>query len=176
VSAGPATLAGVGRWRRRGLEGLRFTVVGAAATVVALFGFNLMLHGLWLVEPPLGGWPITSYVIANTVGMVVAYVGSRAWAFKHREAQGRDGGIVAFTVINVVTMAIPVAFLWFSRGVLGLSDPLSDNISANVLGLGLGMVARFYLFRKFVFTRAEPTTGPSSADPSPAPARAAGAG
>jgi hypothetical protein len=58
-----------------------------------------------------------------------------------------------FVVINVATMLIPIACLWFSRHVLDHNDPWSDNLSANVIGLFLGMVARFYLFRTLVFQR-----------------------
>ena len=56
-------------------------------------------------------------------------------------------------LINLVTMSLPIACLIISRDVLGLDDPLSDNISANVIGLVLGLGARFYLFRRFVFRR-----------------------
>ena len=58
-----------------------------------------------------------------------------------------------FVVINLVTMLLPIGCLAFSRNVLGRDDPISDNISANVIGLFLGLVARFYLFRTFVFRR-----------------------
>jgi len=34
---------------------------------------------------------------------------------------------------------------------MGLDDPLSDNISANVIGLALGNAARFVLTRQLVF-------------------------
>ena len=47
----------------------------------------------------------------------------------------------------MLTMLIPIGCLWISRDVLGLDDPLSDNVSANVIGLVLGLVARFALFR-----------------------------
>jgi hypothetical protein len=50
-------------------------------------------------------------------------------------------------------MLIPVACLWLSRNTLGLDDPVSDNLAANVVGLFLGLVARFYLFRTLVFQR-----------------------
>ena len=48
---------------------------------------------------------------------------------------------------------LPIACLVVSRDVIGLDDPVSDNISANVIGLLLGLSARFYLFRTFVFRR-----------------------
>jgi hypothetical protein len=54
-------------------------------------------------------------------------------------------------VINLVTMLLPIGCLAFSRNVLGLDDPFSDNISANVIGLFLGLVSRFYLFRIIIF-------------------------
>ena len=86
-------------------------------------------------------------MIANTVGMVISYRGSRNWAFRDRPPGTPTAAATAFVVINLATMALPIGCLWFSRNVLGLDDPLSDNISANVIGLLLGQVARFYLFR-----------------------------
>ena len=53
-------------------------------------------------------------------------------------------------------MALPVGCLAISRHVLGLDDALSDNLSANGVGLVLAFVARFYLFRNFVFHPARP--------------------
>jgi hypothetical protein len=64
-----------------------------------------------------------------------------------------DGGKTSFVVINLLTMLIPIGCLAISRDVLGLDDPISDNVSANMIGLVLGLVARFYLFRTFVFRR-----------------------
>ena len=40
-----------------------------------------------------------------------------------------------------------------SRNWLGLDDPVSDNLSGVVIGQLLGQVARFYLFRTYVFPR-----------------------
>jgi hypothetical protein len=62
-----------------------------------------------------------------------------------------DGGRTAFFLINLATLPIAVATLWFSRHVLGLTDPLSDNVFGNVIGALIGQVGRFYLFRKYVF-------------------------
>jgi putative flippase GtrA len=132
----------------------RFLAVGGAATLVALFLFNLLVHGYNTGEHAvLDRQPILAYVIANTVGMVISYHGSRNWAFRDRPPRSADGGLTAYVVINVATMTLPIACLVVSRDVLGLDDPLSDNIAANVIGLVLGLGARFYLFRRFVFHR-----------------------
>lgn len=131
----------------------RFLAVGGAATLVALTLFNLLVHGVGGSGAPLGGEPYLGYVIANTVGMVVSYHGSRNWAFRDRPPSHPVGGWTAYAAINVATMSLPVACLWVSRDLLGLDDPLADNLSANVIGLALGLAARFYLFRRFVFKR-----------------------
>lgn len=139
------------RWQHFVGEVWRFLAVGGVATLVALFLFNLLVHGFVIGSAPLGDHPITGYVLANVVGMLISYRGSRHWVFKHREPVHADGGRTAFYVINSVTMLLPIACLTISRHVLGLTDPASDNLSANVIGLALGMTARFSLFRSYVF-------------------------
>jgi len=132
----------------------RFLAVGGAATIVALILFNLLVHGFNTGDHAvLRDQPVLAYVLANTVGMGVSYYGSRHWAFRDRPPRHSDGGATAFVAINFLTMLIPVGCLTISRHVLGLDDPISDNLSANVIGLVLGLVARFYLFRTFVFHR-----------------------
>jgi len=145
------------RWQRLVTEASRFLGVGLLATIVALFLFNLLLHGFGLFdEALLRGRPILAYVVANGIGMGISYRGSRSWAFREREPAHPDGGRIAFVAINLATMLVPIACLWVSRNVMGLDDPLSDNIAANVLGLVLGMLGRFYLLRRFVFVQPLP--------------------
>jgi putative flippase GtrA len=149
------TLACMGsRWQRFLAEVGRFLAVGGLATIVALILFNWLVHGYTTGrEALLHDHVILAYVLANTVGMAISYRGSRSWAFRDRPPRQADGGRLAFLVINVVTMGLPIGCLWVSRDVLGLDDPISDNIAANVIGLAMGLVARFYLFRRFVFRR-----------------------
>jgi putative flippase GtrA len=124
------------------------------ATIVALFLFNLLVHGFNTGHHAvLDGEPYLGYVIANTVGMLISYSGSRHYAFRDRPPVHPDGGRAAYLVINVATMTLPIGCLWISRNVFHLDDPLSDNVSANMIGLLLGLGARFYLFRTFVFRR-----------------------
>lgn len=136
------------------LEIGRFAAVGGIATFAAFLIFNFLVHGLYLTDSPwLPDHPLTAFVIANFVGMLISYRLSRQWTFKHRPPQHADGGRTAYFVINSVTMVIPMGCLWFSRHALGLDDPLADNLSGVVIGQLLGQVARFYLFRTYVFPR-----------------------
>ena len=139
------------RLQRFAAEASKFLTVGGVATLVALVLFNALVHGYFGGPGPLNEQPLLAFVLANLVGMVVSYRGSRSWAFRDREAVGPAGGRVAFFVINVLSMAIPLGCLAFTRYVLGLTDPLSDNIAANVVGLGLGTAARFWAIRRWIF-------------------------
>lgn len=140
--------------RRFAGEVSRFLTVGVLATTVAFVVFNFLVHGFRPESDPLmNEQPQLAYVIANLIGMVISFRGTRDWAFRSRGVRHADGGRTAFVVINLVTMLIPMAFLWVSRNVLDLTDPFSDNIAANVLGLGVGTAVRFALFRQYLFPR-----------------------
>jgi putative flippase GtrA len=130
----------------------RFMVTGGLATLASFMVFNFLVHGLWVTADPwLAAQPLSALVIANLFGMVVSYRLSRYWTFRHRPPVHADGGRTAFFLINLVTMPLAVGTLWFSRHVLGLDDPLSDNLAGNVIGALMGQAARFYLFRTYVF-------------------------
>ncbi|CAN5555770.1 hypothetical protein BH11ACT8_BH11ACT8_17140 [soil metagenome] len=144
---------GTDRWRHFLGEVWRFFAVAQAATWVSFVLFNMLLHGWIIGGPLLEDHAIVAYVLANSVGMVISYHGARGWVFPDRPPQQADGGWTAYVVINLAAMALPVGCLTISRHVLGLEDALSDNLSANGIGLVLAFVARFYLFRRFVFTR-----------------------
>lgn len=145
----------LGRLRRTRLFGevVRFMMVGGIATAVAFVLFNGLVHGFFMGAGPMNGQPIPAYIIANTVGMLISYDLSRRWTFRHRVSEHADGGFTAYVVINAVTMLLPVACLYVTRSVIGWDSAIADNLSANVVGVLLGQIARFFLFRKFVFGR-----------------------
>jgi putative flippase GtrA len=60
-------------------------------------------------------------------------------------------------VACTIGSAIAVGCLAISHYLLGLTSPLADNISANVVGLILGTAFRFWAYRTFVFIQDHPT-------------------
>ena len=141
------------RLRRISGEVARFSAVNIVATAVALVIFNVLVHGVtsWF-DGPLHDRPLTSYLLANSVGMFVSYYGARYYAFRHRHAAGPGGGLLIYVVINLASFVIPISCLWVSRNVFGWDTIYADNISGNVIGAILGNVFRFFAFRRFVFT------------------------
>ena len=129
--------------------------MNVVATVVAIVLFNLLVHGVAGIAAPglLNGWPVTAWFLANCVGMVISFYGSSRYAFRHRHAAGTAGGVVRYVEVNLASFVIPMACLWVTRNVLGWDSALADNVSANVVGAFLGMLFRFWAFRRFVFKR-----------------------
>jgi putative flippase GtrA len=127
---------------------LTFLCVGAAGYVVDVLAFN-WLRG----QPGLAGMdPTVSQVLAVGAAMVVTYLGNRMLTWRGGgSATERRREIALFVGFNLVGLAISVAVLVLSHDVLGLTSRLADNVSANVIGLGLGTAFRYWSYRAFVF-------------------------
>jgi putative flippase GtrA len=127
----------------------KFGIVGLSALVVDIGLFNILRFAGG--EGPLYDKPLTAKVISVAVATVFAYAGNRFWTFRHRGRSHMAKELPLFFALNGMAMLIAVGCLWFSHYVLRLDTPLADNISANVIGLGLGTLFRFWSYRKWVF-------------------------
>ena len=130
-------------------EVVKFGIVGLIAYVVDIGTFNLLQYAGG--EGPLYGKPITAKVISVALATTVAYFGNRFWTWRHRGRTNMGREYLLFFLFNGIAMLIAVGCLAFSHYLLGLDSPLADNISANVVGLILGTLFRFWSYRTFVF-------------------------
>jgi putative flippase GtrA len=129
-------------------EAAKFGVVGLGALVVDVGLFNALRFAGG--EGPMYDRPLTAKIVSVSVATTVAYFGNRYWTFRRgRTSFGRE--YLLFFVLNGVGLAISVSCLWFSHYALGLTSGLADNVSANVIGLGLGTMFRFWSYRRWVF-------------------------
>lgn len=135
-------------------EGVKFFAVGSAGFVVDLVVFNLLMYGGGV--GPLHGQPLVAKTLAVVVATGVTFAGNRGWTFRHRARTGLTREYTLFFAFNAVGLGIALACLAFSRYVLDLSGPLADNISANVVGLVLGSLFRFWSYRTWVFPAPPP--------------------
>lgn len=133
-------------------EALKFGVVGGVAFVIDVGVFNLLRFG---PGDLLGHKPLTAKAISVIVATAFSWYANRQWTFRHRKTDRPHVEMVQFAVINVVGLLIGVGCLWVSHYLLGFTSALADNISANGVGLVLGMLFRFWAYRSFVFTAAE---------------------
>jgi putative flippase GtrA len=149
---GPTLL--IERLRHLAHEAMKFGVVGGLGYIVDVSLFNLLRYG-----GDSGGIlhhkPLTAKAISVAVATVVTYLGNRHWTWRHRERSGAGREVTLFLLLNGIGLLIAVGCLAISHYLLDLRSPLADNISANVVGLVLGMAFRFWSYRTFVFRRTE---------------------
>ncbi len=134
-------------------EILKFGAVGAIAFVIDVGLFNLLTTGLWPGDgsPPLDGHEKIAKITSASLAILWAWLGNRYWTFRHRRQATPIRELVTFVVMNLIGLAIAVVCLAISHDLLGFTSPLADNISGNLIGVGLGTVFRFWAYRRFVF-------------------------
>lgn len=133
------------------VELMKFGSVGAVAYIVNLGLFNLLVH---FPISPLDDRPVTGSLLAGFVSILVAYFGNRFWTWKDRPRRAMSREIALFFIINGIGILISAAVLYISRYILGFQSALADNIAANVIGIGLGTIFRFWSYRVWVFPKA----------------------
>jgi putative flippase GtrA len=131
--------------RRLGSEVAKFGTVGAMAFVIDVGLFNV-LRATVLVDSPLTAKGIS--VIAATA---FAFLANRNWTYRDRARTGYRRETMLFFATNAAALLIAWACLATSHYLLGLDSQLADNISGNVVGVGLGTLFRFWAYRTWVF-------------------------
>jgi putative flippase GtrA len=126
----------------------KFGTVGAVCYLVDITVFNILRVAL--------GEPILPKIISTVIATTLAFVGNRFWTWRDRSRSGLTREYPLFFGVNLVGLGIGVACLWISHTWLGSYWPvfasgLADNISANVVGMSLSTLFRFWAYRRFVF-------------------------
>ncbi|MET8861516.1 GtrA family protein [Nonomuraea sp. NPDC049421] len=124
----------------------KFGSIGAVAFVL-----DTSLLNLFNVVVGLG--PLTSKVVATTISTTFAYLGNRFWTFRHREQSGLGREYFLFFLLNGIALLFGMLTIGFTTYTLGLHDTLSFNI-ANIVGVGLGTLFRYWSYKKWVFLEA----------------------
>ena len=153
-------------WR----EVVKFGIIGALAFVVDVGTMNLLRNTV------MEDKPTTAKVVSASVATVFSWIGNRQWTFRARRNRPAHHEFALFAVTNIVALVIGAGAIAFSHYGLGLKTLFADNI-ANVVGIGLGTLFRFWAYRKFVFAneldpaseRNSPNTAPSARNSSSLP-------
>jgi len=128
-------------------EALRFGAVGIANVAVDVGLFNLL-------RSPLG--PYAAKVASTGVAVTSSFFMNRHWTWADRPRAGVVRQYVLFVLLSGVGLLIAEACLLVSRGLLGTRSLVADNLAANVVGLGIAMVFRFWAYRRWVFPAQPP--------------------
>jgi putative flippase GtrA len=128
-------------------EAAKFGVVGMAGFIVSLGGADVLRYGL-------GVGKYKAVVAATILATVVTFVGNRYWAFRHRERTGMGRETVLFFVFNAIGLLIQLACVAIVQDGLHLNGKVWYN-AANLAGIGLGTLFRFWSYRKWVWRSQE---------------------
>ena len=126
----------------------KFGLVGLTGSVVDLGG-AAYLHGA------VGLGPLVSKALSISAAIVVTYLGSRFWTFRHRVNQAlvREGTL--FVALNIVGLVIAECVIAFTTYGLDMKGALAYN-AASVAGTGLGTIFRYFSYKKWVFLAGVP--------------------
>jgi putative flippase GtrA len=135
-------------WRILLKELSAFGVVGFFNLFLDIALFNWLHFGLGL-------GPTTAKVLSTGTATTSAYFMNRHWSFSHRARTGLAREYSLFFGLNAIALLAGVAINDFTYYVLSRTDQVSMNI-ANLLGIGVGTVFRFWAYKRWVFLAPEP--------------------
>lgn len=140
---------------------LTFLAVGGAGYLTDVAAFN------WFRDQPVigGANPVVAKIAAVAVAMVVTYLGNRMLTWRGLGSTSRRREVGLFAVFNLAGLMMSVLALALSHDALGLTSRLADNISGNVIGVGLGTVFRYWAYKRFVFAGAPRVGAAATAGP-----------
>jgi putative flippase GtrA len=140
-------------WRILVKELSAFGVVGFVNLFVDIGLFNWLHFGLGL-------GPTTAKVISTGVATTSAYFMNRHWSFSHRARTGLAREYTLFFGLNGIALLMGIAINDVTYYVLSRTDHLSMNI-ANLIGIGLGTIFRFWAYKRWVFLAPDADDAPA---------------
>ncbi len=144
-------IAPPGRVRRLVTQAIQFGIVGAAGLLVDLMVFNALRLTIFAPENIDTG-PLVAKIVSTLLAIITNWLGNRYWTFSSERQSNTAREGLEFFAVSLAGMGIGIGCLWVSHYALGFTSVLADNISANVVGLGLGAIFRFTLYRYWVFS------------------------
>ena len=128
---------------------LKFGVIGLLGVFVDAGIFNLLR-----IEALGVGWWSTALgakFLSTSIAIIFNWLGNRYWTFRHDRHTHILREFIEFVAASLVGMAVTLGTLWLTHDVFGFTSLLADNISANIIGLGIGTLVRFVLYRFWVW-------------------------
>jgi putative flippase GtrA len=129
---------------------VKFGIVGGLGFVLDVAIFNMLRLGVLGAEQ----WWSTALgakVVSTSLTIIFNWLGNRFWTFRNGRHTHITLEFFEFVIASPLGMAVSLACLWITHHILGLTSIWADNISGNVIGLGLGTMLRFVLYQFWVW-------------------------
>lgn len=125
-------------------EFAKFGIIGAVNTLLDFGLFNL------LITTTMADAEVKAKVLSSFVATISAYLMNRYWTFRHRPKSAMRREYVLFFALNAVGWIIQGGAIFIAKYGLHLESLFWFNV-INVLSLGVGMIFRFWSYRRFVW-------------------------
>ncbi|MEU6861134.1 GtrA family protein [Glycomyces sp. NPDC046736] len=138
--------------KRHAGELSRFAGVGGSAYLIDLGLFNLLYLGFDWAD-----W--SAKIVSTVIATTLAFLGNRHWTWRDRRGSAAaHRQYVLYFFFNGIGLLIALGCLWANSGLAQVwpqyfGSDLAVNLAANVVGVGLATVFRFYAYRTWVFPR-----------------------
>lgn len=127
----------------------KFGIVGLIGFFIDVGIYNALRLGA-LGDGFFSG-PLTAKVASVTIATIANWFGNRYWAFREHRRKNFMLELFEFAAVSVAGLGISLVCGFVSHYLLGLNNLVADNIAVNVVGLILGTIFRFVLYRYWVF-------------------------
>lgn len=128
---------------------VKFGLVGGVGFVVDFGLYNLLIFTVLAPESvPLGA--LVAKVVSTLVAITTNWIGNRLWTFRRHRRHDSGREAAEFFAVSLAGLVVGVLPLLVTHYLIGWTSPIVDNL-ANLVGLALGSVFRFALYRWWVF-------------------------
>lgn len=121
----------------------KFGLIGMVNTALDFAILNLLHFGL-------GVGPLTSKCVSTVIAATSSYFMNRHWTFRNRARSGMRREYTLFFLLNLIGLAIGLVCIAIVHYGLRM-DSLAAINAANLVGLVIGTVFRFWSYRRWVF-------------------------
>ena len=128
-------------------DAVRFGAVGAICYVLDVALFNV----LRTTSAGVFSEPLVAKTMGVALATIAAWLGTRYWTFRRNLRPDFAREFVEFVLVAGAGYAANLLILFVSHYVLGFHSLLADNVSGNLIGAAVGAVARFLLYRAWVY-------------------------
>ncbi|PPF44561.1 hypothetical protein C5B85_10535 [Pseudoclavibacter sp. AY1F1] len=129
---------------------INFGLVGGVGFIVDTGLFNVLM--LTVLNPSeVAHGALWAKVISTCAAIVTNWIGNRIWTFRQHKRQDNFREAIEFFGVSLVGLGIGLLPIWFTNAVLDNHSFVAYNI-ANLVGIGLGAIFRFILYRFWVFS------------------------
>ncbi|MCU1638869.1 MAG: GtrA family protein [Microbacteriaceae bacterium] len=111
--------------------------------------FNVLVY--WGGRGPLFELPLVAKMLAIAIATVGTFIGNHFLTYRDRRSGTSLRRFAIFALLNAIAILLQLGCLGFSRYVLGLADPVADNISGTIIGQGLATVFRYVTYSRWAF-------------------------